>query len=101
MQAWLPKNMVIVNKHAWDSLDEATQTVVRNAAADAEAAGWAKAEELSDWYKEQLAAKGMEILPPSDQLKADFKAIGMTMTNEWLERAGEIGKAAIEAFNAM
>ncbi len=101
VQAWLPKNMVVVNQEAWDSLDADTQAIVMKAAADAQAAGWAKAEELADWYKEQLAANGMEISPPGDQLKADFEQIGQVMTEEWLERAGEVGKAAVAAFHAM
>src|SRR3546814_5221508 len=51
VQAWLPKNMVVVNKAAWEGLDETLQKVVLEAAANAEKAGWAKARELSDWYK--------------------------------------------------
>ena len=101
VQAWLPKNMVVVNKQAWNGLDDETRAIVRGAAAMAEQAGWAKARELADWYKEQLAANGMEILPPSDALRADFEQIGQTMTEEWLERAGEAGRAVIEAYRAM
>ena len=101
VQAWLPKNMVMVNLDAWNGLNEKTQDVVLKAAADAEAAGWAKAQELADWYKEQLAANGMTIEGPSDQLRADFLKIGEQMTREWLERAGDDGKSAIEAYRKM
>ena len=101
VQAWLPKNVVIVNKAAWDGLDAKLQKIVLDAAADAEKAGWDKARELSDWYKEQLSANGMEVGPPSDKLKADFEAIGATMTKEWLERAGANGQAVIDAYKAM
>lgn len=101
VQAWLPKNMVMVNLDAWNGLNEKTQGVVLKAAADAEAAGWAKAQELADWYKEQLAANGMTIEGPSDQLRADFLKIGEQMTREWLERAGDDGKSAIEAYRKM
>jgi len=101
VQAWLPKNMVIVNLDAWDGLDEGTRGVILGAAAMAEEAGWAKAQELSDWYKEQLAANGMEISGPSDQLRADFEAIGATMTGEWLERSGDSGQAVLNAYKNM
>lgn len=101
VQAWLPKNMVVVNKAAWDGLDENLQNVVLDAAAAAEERGWAKARELSDWYKEKLAENGMVVEAPSDKLKADFEEIGQTMTNEWLERAGDSGKAVIDAYKAM
>lgn len=101
VQAWLPKNMVVVNLNSWKSLDAKTQGIVLGAAAMAEKAGWAKAEELSNWYKEQLAAHGMTVEGPSAKLKADFVAIGETMTKEWLERAGAAGKAVIDAYKKM
>ena len=101
VQAWLPKNMVVVNKDAWAGLDAATQGVVLGAAAMAEQAGWAKARELADWYKEQLAANGMTVDGPSETLKADFMGIGETMTNEWLERAGDTGKGVVNDYRNM
>jgi len=101
VQAWLPKNMVVVNVKAWNALDAATQKIILEEAAKAEADGWAKAQELSDWYKKQLAANGMVITGPSPALKADFQALGKTMADEWLARAGDEGKAVVEAYNSM
>ena len=101
VQAWLPKNMVVVNLEAWNGLDAKLQGVVTEAAAQAEADGWAKAQELADWYKEQLAANGMTVEGPSDQLRADFVKVGDQMTQEWLDRAGDGGKAVIEAYKKM
>jgi TRAP-type C4-dicarboxylate transport system substrate-binding protein len=100
IQAWLPKNMVMVNLESWEALDVATQGVVLGAAAMAERTGWQKAEELSGWYAEQLAANGMEVGPAGDQLRSDFMAIGDTMMTEWLERAGDEGKAVIDRYKA-
>ena len=101
VQAWLPKNMVIVNLDVWNNLDEATQNIVLNAAAEAEANGWAKAESLAHWYAEQLAANGMTVQPAGEQLMADFRKIGEIMTSEWLERAGPAGEALIESYKSM
>ncbi len=101
VQAWLPKNMVVVNKAAWEGLDPKLQKVVLDAAAAAEERGWNKARELSDWYKEKLAENGMVVEAPSAKLKADFEEIGATMTKEWLERAGDNGKSVIDAYKAM
>jgi TRAP-type C4-dicarboxylate transport system substrate-binding protein len=100
IQAWMPKNMVIVNTEAFNSLDEATRNVVLEKAKAAEDRGWAKAEELANWYVEELAKNGMTVGPAGDQLKADFMAIGETMTGEWLAKAGDAGKAAIDAYKA-
>jgi TRAP-type C4-dicarboxylate transport system substrate-binding protein len=96
----LPKNMVFVNKVAFESLPEEQQQAILDAAARAEERGWQKAQELAGWYKEQLAAKGMEVQPPGEQLQADFQEIGDQMKKEWLERAGEPGQEIIEAYEA-
>ncbi|MBK9082583.1 MAG: TRAP transporter substrate-binding protein [Rhizobiales bacterium] len=101
VQAWLPKNMVFINLDVWNKLDEPTKKAVTEAAAEAEAIGWAKAEELSGYYKKELAAKGMSIEAPTAQLKADFEKVGAQMVQEWSAKAGDGGKAAIEAFKKM
>ncbi|TCT09215.1 TRAP-type C4-dicarboxylate transport system substrate-binding protein [Tepidamorphus gemmatus] len=97
-QAWLPKNIVIVNLETWNGLDEKTRAIILEEAAKAEKAGWDRARELSDWYKAELTRNGMIVEPPSEQLKAGFAAIGETMTAEWLATAGQNGKAVIDAY---
>ncbi len=101
VQAWLPKNMVIVNMDAWNGLSDKLKTVLETAAISAEINGWAKAEELSSWYAEQLAANGMTVGPAGETLSNDFKQIGATMTDEWLKRAGDGGKAVVDAYRKM
>lgn len=98
VQAWLPKNMVIVNMAAWEGLSDDVQAAVLAVAEEIEAEGWAQAEELSGWYAEQLAANGMTVLPPGDRLRGDLEAIGATMTAEWLTEAGPAGQAVVDAF---
>ena len=100
-QAWLPRNSIFVNKAAWNGLKPEQQKVFRDCAAKAEAEGTARSKELAGWYIEQLRAKGMTIEPPSSELKADLARIGETMTNDWLAKAGEDGKAIVEAFRKM
>lgn len=97
-QAWLPKNAVIVNKAAFDALDKATQAAVLKAGADAEARGWAASRKVNTETLEKLKANGMQVLPPSPQLKADLTKVGETMLKEWLEKAGPEGQAVVDAF---
>ena len=97
-QAWLPKNAVIVNKAAFDALDAPTKAAVQKAAADAEVRGWAASRKVNTESVEKLKANGMNIVPPSAQLKADMKKVGDTMLTEWLDKAGPDGKALIDAF---
>jgi len=97
-QAWLPKNIIFANKKAFDALDKATQEAVLKAAAAAEARGWKISEEKTTWYLGELKKNGMNVSPPSAQLKTDFHKIVQTITDEWLKTAGPDGKAIVEAF---
>lgn len=97
-QAWLPKNAVIVNKAAFDALDKPTQAVVLKAAADAEARGWTASQKVNTDTLEKLKANGMQVQPPSAQLKADMQKVGETMLKEWLDKAGAEGKTLVDAY---
>lgn len=97
-QAWLPKNMVIVNKKALDALDKPAQDALFKAAADAEARGLVASKRVDTETKDKLKANGMQVLPPSPALKADMQKVGDTMLKEWLEKAGPEGKTLVDAF---
>jgi len=97
-QAWLPKNVVFVNKAAFDALDKASQAALLKCAREAEERGWKVSEEKNKWYLEQMAKNGMNVAAPSAQLKSDFKKIGDTMTAEWLKNAGPDGQAIVDAY---
>lgn len=99
VQAWLPKNAVIVNKKSFDALDAATQAAVLKAAADAEVRGWKISEEKNEFYKKALAEKGMKIMTPSPKLVADLRQVGGIMKADWIKRAGPEGEAMLSAFD--
>ena len=100
-QAWLPKNAVIMNQKAFDTLDKPTQAALLKAAAEAEVRGWKLSEEKNRWYIEQLKGKGMAILVPSEQLNADLRKVGNFMLAEWLRKTGEDGRKVIDAYRSM
>jgi TRAP-type transport system periplasmic protein len=100
-QAWLPKNIVLVNDKAFAALDKSSQDAVLKAAAAAETRGWKVSEEKTKWYLEQLAKNGMTVAPPSAALAADLKKIGETMTAEWTKQAGPDGQAVVDAYKKM
>ncbi len=99
LQAWLPKNVVLVNKKAFEALDKPTQDAVLTAALAAEARGLTASKRVNTESLEKLKANGVQVLPPSAALKADMKKVGDTMLKEWQEKAGPEGKALIDAFN--
>jgi TRAP-type C4-dicarboxylate transport system substrate-binding protein len=98
VQAWLPKNAVIVNKRAFDALDKATQDALLKAAADAETRGWAASQKVNTDTLAVLKTNGMSVEPPSPTLKADMMKVGDTMLKEWLEKAGPEGQAMLDAY---
>ena len=100
-QAWLPKNVTFVNKAALDALDPATREAVLKAAVAAEARGWALWREKTQWYHDQLAAKGMKVVPPGPELAAGFKKIGDQLASEWVKKAGAEGEAIIATYKKM
>ena len=98
VQAWIPKNAVLVNRKAFDALDKPTQDALMKAAADAEARGWTESRRVNTSTMETLRNNGMTVVPPSPQLKADLKRVGDTMLKEWLEKAGAEGKGLVDAY---
>jgi TRAP-type C4-dicarboxylate transport system substrate-binding protein len=99
-QAWLPKNAVIVNKKAFDQLDEKSKKALLTAGAEAEKSGWALSKEKTQWYLDNLAQNGMEIIKPSPELMSGMDKVGETMIAEWIERAGPEGKNIIDDYRA-
>ncbi|MGB2201444.1 MAG: TRAP transporter substrate-binding protein [Pseudooceanicola atlanticus] len=99
LQAWLPKNMVIVNTRALDALSDETKAALMEAAAAAETRGWDMSKAETAEKLAELEANGMTVSDPSDTLLEELAAIGETMTQEWLEEAGDEGKAVVDAYN--
>lgn len=97
-QAWLPKNAVLVNRAAFNALDKPTQDAVLKAAADAEVRGLAMSKKANGDSLNILKNGGMQILPPSAQLKADMKKVGEVLLKEWLDKAGPEGKQLVDAY---
>jgi len=100
VDAWLPRNYVMVNMDAWNGLDENTQNVMNGCAIVAEYAGDWRSIQYTDFTLNELAKNGMSVGPASDTLTAELKEFGAIMTSEWLESAGAAGQAIVDAYNA-
>ena len=101
VDAWLPRNYVMVNKGVWEGTDDSVKNVIKGCASIAEYAGNYRSKEYTGFTLNGLRAGGMTVGPASEGLVNELKEIGKTMTAEWLENAGEEGKAIVDAFNAM
>ena len=99
IQAWLPRNIVFVNKQAFDALPANVQKAVLAAAKTAEARGW-KASMAEMTEKTNILKKsGLKVEKPSPALKAGFAKVGATLAAEWEKNAGADGKAMLEAYH--
>ena len=98
VQAFLPKNAVVVNKRSWDGLDEATQKAVLDAAAKAEERGWEMSKEDMVKQNQTLVDNGIELSPGSEELRQSLRKIGEQMAAEWSIQAGAAGEAIIAKF---
>ena len=98
VQAWIPKNVVIVSKAAFDKLDKASQEALLKAGRAAEDRGWKLSEDKTSGFIATLKQNKMKVLPPSPQLKADLVKIGDTLAAEWSKRAGADGAAILATF---
>ncbi|WP_235441701.1 TRAP transporter substrate-binding protein [Rhabdonatronobacter sediminivivens] len=98
-QAWLPKNIVLINSSALQGLSDEAQEALMTAAAAAEERGWRMSMAETEEKIAALADGGMEIMEPSDALAERLTEIGGTMTAEWLEEAGDAGQAVVDAYN--
>ncbi len=97
-QAWLPKNIVVVNAKAFRRLSAEEQAAVLAAAKTAESRGWAASQAETDAKIAVLKKNGMKVEMPSPTLKAQLAKIGEQMTAEWLQKAGADGEAIIKAY---
>ncbi len=100
VQAWIPKNAVVVGKKAFNALSKAEQDAVLKAAAAAEERGWKESREVDARSIATLKAGGMSVEEPSAQLKADLAKVGDVVIKEWIEKAGPEGKSILDAYKA-
>ncbi len=98
VNAWQPRNFVLVNKDAWTALDDKTRGSITTCAAEAEANGVKMSIEANDKALAELEKNGMKVLDPSEKLAGELRGFGETMANEWKEKAGEAGKAVLDAY---
>src|SRR3546814_1962883 len=99
-QAWLPKNAVIVNKKAFDQLDDKSKKALLKAGQDAEQRVWKVSKEKTQWYMDNLSKNGMENIKPTDELMKGLDKVGANMRAEWIKRAGTAGQKVNDRFGA-
>ncbi|WP_420391759.1 TRAP transporter substrate-binding protein [Acuticoccus sp.] len=96
LNAWFPKNMVIVNEDAFSALPEDQQQALLDAAAAAEERGWRMSEEEMTSTVDALG-KELTVHEPSEELMSGLREVGETMSAEWVEEVGAEGQEVLDA----
>ncbi|MGR3583160.1 MAG: C4-dicarboxylate ABC transporter substrate-binding protein, partial [Pseudooceanicola nanhaiensis] len=98
INAWVPKNIVVVNSRVFDGLDESVQQAVLDAAAKAEARGLEMSKAETEAKVAELEENGITVYEPSEELVAGLKEIGDKMLENWKSTASDDAKGALDAF---
>ena len=96
VQAFIPKNVTMVNARAFARLSPDAQKAVLDAAAAAEKRGWDEARKQTSTLTQTLAKNGMTVGKAPAAIEADLAKIGATMADEWLKKAGAEGKEVLD-----
>ena len=97
-QVFIPQSFVIINKRAFQRLPENVQKAVLEAGERAEQRGWAMSREQTSKLTQTMADKGMVVGQLSEKLAGELHAIGQTMTEEWLKKAGADGQKLLDTY---
>lgn len=99
IQAWIPKNVVVVNIRSFRRLEDSVQDAVLQAAATAETRGWEMSKAETETNVKLLAENGMTVHEPSPELMTGLKEIGAKMLTDWQNAAGAEGETILDVYN--
>lgn len=88
VSAWIPKNIVFIQKKLFAKLDAPTRKKIADAAQVAEKRGWKLSQESDQVYENQLAANKINVSTLEPFIRKYLDRIGENLTREWLKRAG-------------
>lgn len=100
IDAWVPKNIVVVNKRMFDALAPEVQAAVLEAAAAAETRGWEMSAAEASAKIAIMAENGMTIVEPSSELVEGLQEIGATMLENWKANASEDAMEILTTYSA-
>ena len=97
IDAWIPKNVVVVSQRAFDRLDEGAQQAIMDAAEAAEARGWEMSAAEAEQQTQVLRENGMTIVEPSQELLDGLQEIGARMEQSMREGASDAALGILDA----
>lgn len=98
INAWVPKNIVVVNERAFRRLSPKAQDALLDAAANAQNRGWEKSMAEAEAKIAILRENGMVVSGPSRRLQSGLRDVGRRMLNNWRDGASESAISILEAY---
>lgn len=98
INAWVPKNIVVVNERAFKRLPDDVQAAVLEAANAAEVRGWEMSAAEAEAKTAIMADNGMIIVEPSEALNTGLQEIGSQMLTNWEASASESALSILSTY---
>lgn len=98
INAWVPKNIVVVNQRVFDKLSDDTKAAVLAAAATAETRGWEMSAAEAEAKTAELAANGITVYEPSAELIEGLQGIGSKMLDNWKANASDAALSILTTY---
>ncbi|ERL51920.1 TRAP transporter substrate-binding protein [Halomonas huangheensis] len=95
---WIPKNIVFVNRQAFERLDADVQQAVLDAAAEAEQRGWEASKADAAGSAAALTEHGVTISEPNEAVAAALQAAGDKLFEDWESRADAGARQLVEGY---
>lgn len=95
INAWYPKNIVMVNQKRFDALSKEAKAALMRAAERAELRGWNASERAAQESVETLRRNGVKIGATPPGLEREIQRIGERFSSEWVKA---VGADALEVF---
>lgn len=89
LNAWMPKNLVMVNRNVYLGLDPPVRTALVELAAQAEQRGWAAAETAAFQSAETLTRNRIQVEPTPTLLRGTLIRMGERFAREWVREVGQ------------
>lgn len=97
VQAAFTQSIVFANLEKFNALPEAVRNEVRKAAAAAEERATQNIIAIEQQQIKFVSENGMKVLPGDPKLKAELRAAGKGVIDEWLQQAGPEAQRALNA----
>lgn len=98
VNAWIPKNVVFVNKKAFDALGPDVQARIKSLSERAEDRGWRLSQQNSTRFDQELATSGIKVQLLDPLLVRQFQRHGERLAFEWLRTDSGEGLQVLLSF---